>query len=253
MNFYENLPQSAFELTKILDKHNCLTKYEHYDLMEEYVTYCYGILQNNKETGVKIPFTEPSEFYFYLLKQDAEKMINEYIPNNLTKLYEMAVFENDYLFTQQVIFKYLNESNEDEAILDKYIKEIILNNPNEIDGYNEVLRLNLMPEDKLQRIMSDLAFEGFEKINKDLIKNSIKDVFKLHYNGENSLVKINNKMLDEDNFIIEIFTKILNKKEIRDYFKDFIDQKIVEEKNKQELLKEIDQENYIVINNKFKI
>ena len=110
-----------------------------------------------------------------------------------------------------------------------------------------------MPEDKLQKIMSDLALEGFEKINKDLIRNEIKDVLKLHYNGENSLVKINNKMLDEDNFIIEIFTKILNKKEIRDYFKDFIVQKIVEEKNKQELLKEIDQENYIVINNKFKI
>lgn len=251
MNFYEKLPSIVYELEKILDKHNCLTKYEHYDLMEEYVTYCYGILQNNKETGVKIPFPEPSEFYFYLLKQDAEKMINEYIPNNLTKLYEMAVFENDYLFTEKVIFNYLNEF--DEAILDKYVREVILNNSVEIDGYNEVLRLNLMPEDKLQKIMSDLALEGFEKINKDLIRNEIKDVLKLHYNGENSLVKINNKMLDEDNFIIEIFTKILNKKEIRDYFKDFIDQKIVEEKNKQELLKEIDQENYIVINNKFKI
>ena len=251
MNFYEKLPSIVYELEKILDKHNCLTKYEHYDLMEEYVTYCYGILQNNKETGVKIPFPEPSEFYFYLLKQDAEKMINEYIPNNLTKLYEMAVFENDYLFTEKVIFNYLNEFN--EAILDKYVREVILNNSVEIDGYNEVLRLNLMPEDKLQKIMSDLALEGFEKINKDLIRNEIKDVLKLHYNGENSLVKINNKMLDEDNFIIEIFTKILNKKEIRDYFKDFVAQKIEEEKNKKELLKEIDQENYIVINNKFKI
>lgn len=251
MNFYEKLPSIVYELEKILDKHNCLTKYEHYDLMEEYVTYCYGILQNNKETGVKIPFPEPSEFYFYLLKQDAEKMINEYIPNNLTKLYEMAVFENDYLFTEKVIFNYLNEF--DEAILDKYVREVILNNSVEIDGYNEVLRLNLMPEDKLQKIMSDLALEGFEKINKDLIRNEIKDVLKLHYNGENSLVKINNKMLDEDNFIIEIFTKILNKKEIRDYFKDFVAQKIEEEKNKKELLKEIDQENYIVINNKFKI
>lgn len=251
MNFYEKLPSIVYELEKILDKHKCLTKYEHYDLMEEYVTYCYGILQNNKETGIKIPFPEPSEFYFYLLKQDAEKMLNDYIPNNLTKLYELAVFENDYLFTEKVIFNYLNEF--DEAILDKYVREVILNNSVEIDGYNEVLRLNLMPEDKLQKIMSDLALEGFEKINKDLIRNEIKDVLKLHYNGENSLVKINNKMLDEDNFIIEIFTKILNKKEIRDYFKDFIDQKIVEEKNKQELLKEIDQENYIVINNKFKI
>ena len=251
MNFYEKLPSIVYELEKILDKHNCLTKYEHYDLMEEYVTYCYGILQNNKETGVKIPFPEPSEFYFYLLKQDAEKMINEYIPNNLTKLYEIAVFENDYLFTEKVIFNYLNEF--DEAILDKYVREVILNNSVEIDGYNEVLRLNLMPEDKLQKIMSDLALEGFEKINKDLIRNEIKDVLKLHYNGENSLVKINNKMLDEDNFIIEIFTKILNKKEIRDYFKDFVAQKIEEEKNKKELLKEIDQENYIVINNKFKI
>lgn len=251
MNFYEKLPSIVYELEKILNKHNCLTKYEHYDLMEEYVTYCYGILQNNKETGVKIPFPEPSEFYFYLLKQDAEKMINEYIPNNLTKLYEMAVFENDYLFTEKVIFNYLNEF--DEAILDKYVREVILNNSVEIDGYNEVLRLNLMPEDKLQKIMSDLALEGFEKINKDLIRNEIKDVLKLHYNGENSLVKINNKMLDEDNFIIEIFTKILNKKEIRDYFKDFVAQKIEEEKNKKELLKEIDQENYIVINNKFKI
>ena len=251
MNFYEKLPSIVYELEKILDKHNCLTKYEHYDLMEEYVTYCYGILQNNKETGVKIPFPEPSEFYFYLLKQDAEKMINEYIPNNLTKLYEMAVFENDYLFTEKVIFNYLNEF--DEAILDKYVREVILNNSVEIDGYNEVLRLNLMPEDKLQKIMSDLALEGFEKINKDLIRNEIKDVLKLHYNGENSLVKINNKMLDENNFIIEIFTKILNKKEIRDYFKDFVAQKIEEEKNKKELLKEIDQENYIVINNKFKI
>ena len=251
MNFYEKLPSIVYELEKILDKHNCLTKYEHYDLMEEYVTYCYGILQNNKETGVKIPFPEPSEFYFYLLKQDAEKMINEYIPNNLTKLYEIAVFEKDYLFTEKVIFNYLNEF--DEAILDKYVREVILNNSVEIDGYNEVLRLNLMPEDKLQKIMSDLALEGFEKINKDLIRNEIKDVLKLHYNGENSLVKINNKMLDEDNFIIEIFTKILNKKEIRDYFKDFVAQKIEEEKNKKELLKEIDQENYIVINNKFKI
>lgn len=251
MNFYEKLPSIVYELEKILDKHKCLTKYEHYDLMEEYVTYCYGILQNNKETGIKIPFPEPSEFYFYLLKKDAEKMLNDYIPNNLTKLYELAVFENDYLFTEKVIFNYLNEF--DETILDKYVREVILNNSVEIDGYNEVLRLNLMPEDKLQKIMSDLALEGFEKINKDLIRNEIKDVLKLHYNGENSLVKINNKMLDEDNFIIEIFTKILNKKEIRDYFKDFIDQKIVEEKNKQELLKEIDQENYIVINNKFKI
>ena len=250
MNFYEKLPSELFELEKILDKHKCLTKYEHYDLMEEYVTYCYGILQNNKETGIKIPFPEPSEFYFYLLKQDAEKMLNDYIPNNLTKLYELAIFENDYLFTEKVIFNYLNEFN--EAILDKYVREVILNNSVEIDGYNEVLRLNLMPEDKLQKIMSDLALEGFEKINKDLIRNEIKDVLKLHYNGENSLVKINNKMLDEDNFIIEIFTKILNKKEIRDYFKDFVEQKIQEEKNKKELLKEIDQENYIVINNKLK-
>ena len=250
MNFYEKLPSIVYELEKILDKHKCLTKYEHYDLMEEYVTYCYGILQNNKETGIKIPFPEPSEFYFYLLKQDAEKMLNDYIPNNLTKLYELAVFENDYLFTEKVIFNYLNEF--DEAILDKYVREVILNNSVEIDGYNEVLGLNLMPEDKLQKIMSDLAFEGFEKINKDLIRNEIKDVLKLHYNGENSVVKMNNKVLNEETFTIEIFTKILNKKEIRDYFKDFVEQKIQEEKNKKELLKEIDQENYIVINNKLK-
>lgn len=250
MNFYEKLPSIVYELEKILDKHKCLTKYEHYDLMEEYVTYCYGILQNNKETGIKIPFPEPSEFYFYLLKQDAEKMLNDYIPNNLTKLYELAVFENDYLFTEKVIFNYLNEF--DEAILDKYVREVILNNSVEIDGYNEVLRLNLMPEDKLQKIMSDLALEGFEKINKDLIKDEIKDVLKLHYNDENSVVKMNNKVLNEETFAIEIFTKILNKKEIRDYFKDFVEQKIQEEKNKKELLKEIDQENYIVINNKLK-
>ena len=126
MKFYENLPSIVYELEKILDKHKCLTKYEHYDLMEEYVSYCYGILQNNKETGIKIPFPEPSEFYFYLLKQDAEKMLNDYIPNNLTKLYELAVFENDYLFTEKVIFNYLNEF--DEAILDKYVREVILNN-----------------------------------------------------------------------------------------------------------------------------
>ena len=250
MNFYEKLPSIVYELEKILDKHKCLTKYEHYDLMEEYVTYCYGILQNNKETGIKIPFPEPSEFYFYLLKQDVEKMLNDYIPNNLTKLYELAVFENDYLFTEKVIFNYLNEF--DEVILDKYVREVILNNSVEIDGYNEVLRLNLMPEDKLQRIMSDLALEGFEKINKDLIKDEIKDVLKLHYNDENSVVKMNNKVLNEETFAIEIFTKILNKKEIRDYFKDFVEQKIQEEKNKKELLKEIDQENYIVINNKLK-